>query len=58
MKALLEQWGTVLFMGLPAMCYLLQASLVYYEQGRYGMAFAVFSYAQANLGFMLDSRGI
>jgi len=49
---------TYFFMGLPMLCYLGQAIGVYWQQGRYGMALALFSYALANAGLILDSKGI
>ena len=49
---------TLLFLGLPLLLYLCQAVFVYLQQGRYGMALALYSYAQANVGLILDSEGI
>jgi hypothetical protein len=50
--------ATYAFLGLPLVCYLLQSVAVYWQQGRYGMALALFSYAQANVGLILDQQGI
>lgn len=50
--------ATYLFMGIPTLMYLVQAVGVYWQQGRYGMALALFSYAQANVGLILDQQGI
>lgn len=49
---------TYLFVGVPTLCYLAQAIGVYWQQGRYGMALALFSYAQANVGLILDQQGV
>lgn len=54
----LEQHGTLLFLGVPLMSYVVQGAVVYALQGRWGMALAMVSYAVANVGLILDSRGI
>ena len=50
--------ATYLFMGVPLLMYLCQAFFVYWQQGRYGMALALFAYALANVGLILDQQGV
>ena len=51
-------WATFVFMGVPTLMYLCQAVFVHWQQGKYGMAVALFSYAQANVGLMMNDAGI
>lgn len=50
--------STYIFIGIPTVLYLCQSVGVYLQQGRYGMALALFAYALANCGLILDSKGI
>lgn len=42
------------FLGIPMVMYVLQGAVVYASVGRYGMALAMFAYALANVGLILD----
>jgi hypothetical protein len=48
----------LIFLGVPLLMYVLQGVTVYYQAGRYGMALAMFAYAAANVGLILDLYGI
>ncbi len=48
---------SLLFLGLPMLMYALQGYFVYFNAGRYGMALTMLSYAQANIGLILDAHG-
>ena len=43
--------------GIPLLMYLAQSIQYALQQGKYGMALAFASYALANVGFILDSKG-
>lgn len=58
MSEWLSSHGTILFMGVPMLCYTLQGVAVYAAAGRYGMCLAMLAYATANIGLILDTRGI
>ena len=49
---------SLVFLGVPLVMYLLQAFVVYYAAGRYGMALCLFAYSLANVGMILDAYGI
>jgi hypothetical protein len=44
--------------GVPLLFYLAQSIQYAIQQGRYGMAICFAAYALANLGLILDSKGI
>lgn len=44
--------------GLPGLMYLAQSIQYSIQQGRYGMAVAMAAYAVANVGLIMDSKGI
>jgi hypothetical protein len=58
MTALIDKFGVYLFVGVPMLCYAAQGVLVYMKQGRYGMAMAMFGYVAANVGIIMDAKGI
>ncbi len=58
MQALIEKFGVYLFVGIPMVCYAAQGFLVYLKAGRVGMALAMFGYVVANVGIILDAKGI
>lgn len=58
MNQFLETYGAPLFLGLPLICYMAQALLVYRPQHRYGMALMFVAYAIALAGSYMDSKGI
>lgn len=49
---------SIIYLGVPMLMYALQGYFVYFEAGRYGMALTMLSYAQANIGLVLDAYGI
>jgi hypothetical protein len=49
---------SLIWLGVPMVMYALQGYFVYWEHGRYGMALCMISYAQANIGLVLDAYGI
>ena len=51
-------FASLAFMGVPMLMYSLQGWLVYYRGGRMGMALAMFGYALANIGLILDANGV
>lgn len=51
-------YGPVAWLGIPMVMYALQGYFVYWDGGRYGMALTMLSYAQANIGLILDAHGI
>lgn len=44
-------------LGIPLLMYLAQSVQYFVQQGKYGLALAFVSYAVANVGFILDSKG-
>lgn len=48
----------LLFLGIPLLMYVLQGAVVYLAAGRYGMALAMFAYALANVGLIMDLYGV
>jgi hypothetical protein len=48
----------LIFLGIPLLMYVLQGVLVYWTNHRYGMAIAMFAYAVANVGLIMDMFGI
>jgi hypothetical protein len=49
---------SIIWLGVPMVMYALQGYFVYWDHGRYGMALCMVSYAQANIGLILDAYGI
>jgi len=47
-----------IFLGIPMLLYVAQAAQYALSQGKYGLALAFVAYALANVGFILDSKGI
>jgi len=47
--------ASMLFLGVPLLCYLAQALVVYAPAGRWGMCLALCAYALANVGLILDA---
>lgn len=58
MSAWLTAHGAIIFLGVPLVCYVLQGAAVYALAGRYGMCLAMVSYAMANVGLILDAKGV
>jgi hypothetical protein len=48
----------VIYLGIPLVMYVLQGATGYLSEQRYGMALAMFAYALANVGLILDQYGI
>lgn len=48
----------VIFLGIPLCLYVAQGAIGYLSEGRHGMALAMFAYALANVGLILDQYGI
>jgi hypothetical protein len=48
----------LLFVGLPLICYLLQAAYYFFVQGRHGLCITMVSYSLANVGVIWDSYEI
>ena len=48
-------YGSVLFLGLPLLCYLAQAFLVYRPYGRVGLQMMMWGYAFALIGQFVDN---
>lgn len=46
---------SLLWLGVPMLCYALQGVTVYAAQGRWGMCLAMMSYALANVGLIWDA---
>lgn len=53
-----KAYGPVICLGIPGVFYLGQAAWYGVAQGKIGMLIAFVAYAVANVGFILDSRGI
>jgi hypothetical protein len=49
---------SLLFLGIPMLMYVGQGVAVYAAQGRWGMCLAMCAYALANVGLILDARGM
>lgn len=45
-------------LGVPMLLYVMQSVQFALQQGRYGMALAMFAYGMANIGLIMDSKGI
>lgn len=58
MQQLIDKYGVFVFVGIPMLCYAAQGCLVYLKAGRYGMAVAMFGYVAANVGIIMDAKGI
>jgi hypothetical protein len=58
MQHLIDKFGVYLFVGIPMLCYAAQGALVYFREGRYGMALAMAGYCVANVGIIMDAKGI
>lgn len=58
MNSWLTQYGIYLFVGMPMLAYIAQGTIVYAAQGRYGMCLAMLAYALANVGLILDAKGV
>lgn len=48
----------VIFLGIPLLMYVMQGLVGYVAEHRYGMALAMFAYALANVGLIMDQYGI
>lgn len=53
-----SETAAFVFLGVPLLMYVMQGVLVYLKAGRYGMALAMFAYALANVGLILDVYGV
>jgi hypothetical protein len=53
-----KQYGAYICLGVPGFFYLAQAAFYGIQQGRIGMTVAFVAYSVANIGFILDSKGI
>lgn len=58
MEAFFKVYGPVLFLGIPGLLYVAQAAWYAYMQGKIGLPIAFTAYMVANIGFILDSKGI
>jgi hypothetical protein len=54
----MNQNQSILYLGIPMLMYAMQAYFVYWDAGKYGLALTMISYAQANIGLILDAHGI
>lgn len=54
----LARYGAAFFLGIPMLCYLAQALVVYRPGHRYGMTMMMTAYAFAVVGQYLDTKGI
>jgi hypothetical protein len=52
------RYGAIAFLGVPLVCYLAQAFLVYRPVNRVGMTMMMVGYAFALVGQYLDTKGI
>jgi hypothetical protein len=53
-----KSYGPVVCLGVPGIFYLGQAAFYGLQQGRIGMTIAFVCYAGANIGFIMDSKGV
>lgn len=47
--------ASLIFLGVPMVCYLAQGVIVYAPAGRWGMCLALCAYALANVGLLIDA---
>jgi hypothetical protein len=47
--------SSLVFLGIPLLCYLAQGVFVYASSGRVGMCLAMLAYALANVGLIIDA---
>ena len=58
MAEFFKNYGAYICLGIPGFFYLGQAAYFGLLQGRIGMTVAFVAYAVANIGFIMDSKGI
>jgi hypothetical protein len=49
---------SLIFLGIPMAMYVGQGIVVYAAQGRWGMCVAMCAYALANVGLIMDAKGL